>query len=383
MKKILVIHTKYRNLGGEDIAVASEVRFLKKFYDVRTIYFSNTIINYPSQFLAFITNKNKRSINKIVEQLDDFNPDIVYIHNTWFKASLGIFKILENYDLKVLLKLHNLRYECSKSIFQYKHFNDGNMCRACGQTKKNYTILNKYFDGNLLKSIILLRYGTKYIKILKNNNINILVLTKFHLQKLINLGVDSKKIHLFPNYIDSEKNILNYSENYIVYAGRISKEKGVDELVECFLKAKLSDTKLKIIGDGPDFTNLKKKYQQSNIEFYGQINNNDVKNIIKNSKGVVTATKLYEGQPTLLCEAAMLGVPSIFPKSGGISDFFPTGYKFSFDFLDYEGLLSKLRLLEDEKTRLNQGMKSKVYIEKYLNEKDLMNRFEDIVNEKQ
>ena len=25
--------------------------------------------------------------------LSEFNPDIVYVHNTWFKASLGIFKI--------------------------------------------------------------------------------------------------------------------------------------------------------------------------------------------------------------------------------------------------------------------------------------------------
>ena len=41
MKKILVIHTKYRNLGGEDIAVDNEVNNLKNYFDVRTIYFSN------------------------------------------------------------------------------------------------------------------------------------------------------------------------------------------------------------------------------------------------------------------------------------------------------------------------------------------------------
>ena len=39
MKKILVIHTKYQIQGGEDIAVNNEVDFLKKHYEVRTIYF--------------------------------------------------------------------------------------------------------------------------------------------------------------------------------------------------------------------------------------------------------------------------------------------------------------------------------------------------------
>ena len=30
--------------------------------------------------------------------------------NTWFKASLGIFKILENRKIKTIVKLHNFRY---------------------------------------------------------------------------------------------------------------------------------------------------------------------------------------------------------------------------------------------------------------------------------
>ena len=37
-------------------------------------------------------------------------------------------------------------------------------------------------------------------------------------------------------------------------------------------------------------------------------------NFISTSVAVITATKLYEGQPTLLCEASLLGVPSIFPE---------------------------------------------------------------------
>ena len=30
MKKILIIHTKYQHIGGEDIAVENEAKFLKK-----------------------------------------------------------------------------------------------------------------------------------------------------------------------------------------------------------------------------------------------------------------------------------------------------------------------------------------------------------------
>ena len=41
--------------------------------------------------------------------------------------------------------------------------------------------------------------------------------------------------------------------------------------------------------------------------------NSKVLNLISNSKGIVTATKLYEGQPTLLCEVSSLGVLQFSP----------------------------------------------------------------------
>ena len=45
MYKILVIHTKYRITGGEDIAVESEVSALKNNFLVETLYFSNKDID--------------------------------------------------------------------------------------------------------------------------------------------------------------------------------------------------------------------------------------------------------------------------------------------------------------------------------------------------
>ena len=39
MKKILLIHNKYRNTGGEDTAVSQEINLLKEQYEVRGIIF--------------------------------------------------------------------------------------------------------------------------------------------------------------------------------------------------------------------------------------------------------------------------------------------------------------------------------------------------------
>ena len=69
MKKILIIHTNYQNLGGEDIAVNNEVGLLEKYFDVRTVMFSNNKIFNFRQLSSFISSKNKDSenlLNKVI-----------------------------------------------------------------------------------------------------------------------------------------------------------------------------------------------------------------------------------------------------------------------------------------------------------------------------
>ena len=113
MKKILVIHNNYQIQGGEDIAVLNEVKLLQEQYKVETLFFSNKISNYIKQLFYFLINNNLESNKALKLKLKSFNPDIVYIHNTWFKGSIGIFKILRNKNYKVFVILHNFRYKCT------------------------------------------------------------------------------------------------------------------------------------------------------------------------------------------------------------------------------------------------------------------------------
>ncbi len=96
---------------------------------------------------------------------------------------------------------------------------------------------------------------------------------------------------------------------------------------------------------------------------------------------VISATKLYEGQPTLLCEASALGVPSIFPLTGGIDEFFPKDYKFSFKQYDYDDLKKKIILSLDNKQVLKIGLEANQYIKDNLNEELQIKKMVKILNE--
>ena len=382
MKKLLLIHNNYRETGGEDIAVQNELSILKKYFIVETVVFSNQVSNYFGKILLFFSSKSKSSENKLRDVVTEFKPDVAYVHNTWFNASLSVFDILKEENIKTILKLHNFRYFCTRTFFHKRHIKDNEVCFACGQKKNKLRFFNKYYRNSYLKSLMVIFYGKRYFKVLQGNDLKLLVLTQFHKNFLQNLGVNKEKITVLPNLINLNlESVYSSESNYIVYAGRISEEKGIDELIRAFLDANLSNLTLKIIGNGPSINDLKKKYIGKPVDFINEISNADVLDIISKSKGVVTATKLYEGQPTVLCEASTLGVPSFFPESGGISEFFPKDYDLSYKQFDYVDLQNKLKILNNLETLTNQGKKNKEFITSYLDEQILVEKFKKVIDE--
>lgn len=378
MKKILILHNKYIAKGGEDIAVQREIELLKEKYIVKELIFDNKDTGILNTLIIFLTNSNFR-VNKIIKNtINDFQPNYVYIHNTWFTISLQIFKILFKKGIPVYLKIHNFRYNCTNSHLSKNHFINIEFCQACGNNKSNIGWYNMYFES-LLKSIFVNRYGKKYFKILSNPLVTLLVLTNFHKEFLINQSFNEKNIKVLPNFLEV-KNKSNSNEigNTLVYAGRISKEKGVEGIITTFLQSSLKLTKLHLIGDGPELDYLKEKYSSNRVIFNGSLDNEKVLKYIASSKAVISNTLLYEGQPTLLCEATMLNRVSIFPKNGGIEEFFNDDYFFKFNSKNHENLLEKLESLSDNELLKNESRKAKKHIESILSKELILNKFEEI-----
>lgn len=383
MKKILIVNNKYKLLGGEDSNIIDEIYLLDKEYKVDYLEFDNSSKISIFDLLAFFTNSNFNSNKIFKEKIEIFKPDIVYIHNLWFKANLGIFKILKKHNAKVLVKVHNFRYVCASSYFLSKHLLSNDVCHACNLSKKSSFIFNKYYSDSLLKSFFLIKYMKKLTKIFQKQDLKVLSITKFHKQNLLKAGIPQNKIIQYSNPIQKiHFNSRNNSNklDYFIYAGRVSEEKGLRELLEVWTNLNLNNVVLRIFGDGPLKKDLKSKYNKKNIVFEGTVSNSYVLESIANSKAVITATKMFEGQPRLLCEASMLGIPSVFPLFGGMSEFFPDDYAYSFNQFDYLDLSQKIKnifdddLYNEEKKRIKQFSSSK------LSNQKLLDLFSDIVN---
>ena len=380
MKKLLIVHNFYKEFGGEDANIYEEIEFFKKKYDVLFFYEENKNPINIFDIFSFIFQTNISTNKKFHDIVEEFQPDTVYIHNTWFKVNLGIFKILKNKKIKVILKIHNFRYECGRHLLARRHSPKNKRCDACGFEKPFLFVLNKYYKNSYIKSIALYFYSLKFFDILKNHPMTLLALNEFHKSKLIEKGVVEEKIEVFHNPIKFDKDITKDKKSYLVYAGRISKEKGVEEVIKSWLNSDISHFDLYIIGEGELKSYLEKKYKYKNLIFTGYLSNEDVLAYIKHAKAVVTATKLYEGQPRLLCEASSLGTISIYPSFGGMNEFFPEDYKYSFEQFNYKDLEKKLNLLNEEQVFEEAVIEVKINILEKLNEKNIYLSFSRILD---
>ena len=216
------------------------------------------------------------------------------------------------------------------------------------------------------------------VKILKEFEIKILVLTDFHRRYLDQLGISKDKVFVFPNYVENNKTSIEVEASYLMYAGRVSEEKGLEELISTYLDSELNNIRLKIIGQGPMYKDLKQKY--TTVDFLGEVDHSDVLEYIRNSLAVITCTKLYEGQPMLLCEASSLSVPSIYPETGGVSEFFPPDYALSFKQFDYSELLERINMLKNRSFVNDLGATNKDFLSKYLKKDKLISKFAEIIN---
>ncbi len=127
------------------------------------------------------------------------------------------------------------------------------------------------------------------------------------------------RVEYIPNAIELDivpETSKKIYEKQVVYAGRLSHEKGLDVLIEAFRGIK--DAHLVIIGKGPEEEKLKKLADgYSNIHFLGFLETRrEVLEYMKGSNVFVLPSRT-EGLPTVILEAMACRVPVVATTVGG------------------------------------------------------------------
>lgn len=147
----------------------------------------------------------------------------------------------------------------------------------------------------------------------------VIIFSNLHKQLLEHIGVDSEKIEIVPNAIDTHKFTpgpshfrQNHSDKFIItYMGRIAPEKGLDDLLKVFSRLHLPDTLLVMVGDGAQKNLLQSLYGDcENILWTGFLGEADRIDVLRGSDVYVLPSQV-EGLSIALLEAMACGLAPV------------------------------------------------------------------------
>jgi glycosyltransferase involved in cell wall biosynthesis len=326
--RILIIHNHYGNyaVGGEAMVMKAEADLLRSHgHEVLVYERTNDEILRRGFWEGLKAFKNMcwspEGYNAVAAQIEAFEPDIMHVHNYKFLLSPSIFKAAKDRCVATCLTLHNYRLICPAGQL----LRDGKVCEDCINASPYRMIFYRCAFDSFVKNFaqFYLYHGTQKRHFLIPWVDAYIALTSFGKSKFVEGGLPENKVFVKPNFMVDPDPENNFQNRYgALYIGRISKEKGVETLLEAWRGINYP---LKVIGDGPLASGLRAK-ASFNVKFHGPLEHGTCLGMIRKAAFLVFPSVCYEGFPLTILESLANGIPIIASDLGPRREMIKNGF---------------------------------------------------------
>lgn len=326
--KILQVHNAYQHVGGEEIVVAAENEMLKQYgHEIQQWIIENSTLENINALkkakIAWQSIWSDESYSQIRKKIQEFQPDIVHVHNTIPLISPSVYSACYDAGVPVIHTLHNYKLICPGAYC----FRDRKVCEDCISKPIPYPAIvhGCYRKSSVQTTIAVAGLVTHKLRRTYQNNVDIYIaLTHFARQKFIEGGLPAEKIAVKPNFVTSDIQKGEHQGKYVLFVGKLVQYKGIETLLEAW---HLLDepVPLKIVGQGP-LEILLKSNLPSGVEYLGRLPRENVLNLMKDASFVVFPSEWYEGFPMTIAEAFATASPVVTGCLGATEEIVKDGF---------------------------------------------------------
>lgn len=347
---------------GHEVAVFS-MRHPKNIPSVYEKYFVSRIsfnenlgwknmVKIPGRVIYSL--EAKRKFNKLVQ---DFKPDIIHLHNIYHQISPSILAVAKRYKIPVVMHLHDYKLICPNHTL----FTAGKYCDRCLPHKYFNCFKYKCLKDSSAASFLVSFEMFIHHRVLKiyEKGVDLFIAPSLFMKEICQSAFwpEEKIVLAYNPYSEdlikgSTMNEAreNKQDDYLLYFGRLSPEKGLDVLIKAAI---ITNSNLKIVGSGEEELRLKDLVEEqklgangSKIEFLGFKSGDELRDVILKSRAVVMPSIWAENMPLSLLEAMKLGKVVIASRIGGFPEMISDGVNgFLFNPNDVDDLVLSIKKL--------------------------------------
>jgi glycosyltransferase involved in cell wall biosynthesis len=324
--RVLQIFNRYVEYGGEQGSVGRIGDALQQIADVE--YF----LTSSEQWLGRRTPEDlvKAAASawhnpEVIDRLERYQKigrfDAWQIHNVFPVMSPSVYALAFQLGVPVVQYLHNYRMSCVNGFF----LNQGETCTSCIHGNFTKAALTGCWHDNRLVSgwmgAVMMRVRAMGVFEKVAGWIAISGAQKdLHVQ----MGIPAERIQVLPHFyeVDPARFIAEPGRD-VLFVGRLSKEKGVEQLLDAWKRTDRGEAKLVLAGDGPERAALENKTAAEKIggvEFLGFVAKEDQEALWKRAAFSVVPSIWQEPLGLVVLEAWECGRAVVVSDAGGLSD---------------------------------------------------------------
>jgi glycosyltransferase involved in cell wall biosynthesis len=331
--RILLIHNYYQIPGGENAVFQNLCRLLQRVGQEVEIYSRNNLeilnFNIKDKVLmglgSFFSLRTWREVRSLVQRK---RPHVAIVQNVFPLISPSVYYVLKSEGIPIIQAVYNYRFVCSNAHL----FTQGQICERCIRGNYWHSVVRKCYKQSRIMS-------SWYAAILQvhrlvhtfSRNIDIfMVPDDFMATRLILGGIPTEKIRKNVNPFFVEDYQPSYEQGkFILYVGRLVKQKGIFTLVEAMAQVSLPSPPLYIVGDGEERKELELMVTrlglQNRIKILGAKWGSEVQQLIRESMFIVIPSEWYDNLPLILCQAYAMAKPVVASYINGIPEYVENG----------------------------------------------------------
>ena len=334
--KVLLVNKFFFIKGGAETVYFQERNMLKEA-GVEVIDFSmQHEKNFPSDYADYFVSNvdyhkeggllagvktaisfihNREACKKMRALLEQTRPEIVHFHNIYHQLTPALIKVARDFGCKTVLTAHDYKIMCPS----YSMLRDGKVCDACVTGSVFNAFRYRCQEGSASKSLLLSLEATWQYIAQNYQALDVIVSPSEFLRNELKRSLPDSRIDVIVNGIDdSHTPEAGADQGYLLYVGRLSREKGVPTLTRAhqLMRNKMP---LKIVGHGPLYDEMVVDYP--NAEFLGYVQQGPALDaLIQNARAVVLPSECYENCSMSVLEAMSFARAVVGARIGGIPE---------------------------------------------------------------